>query len=143
MVLNNLQRFPDKQSWAKSVKRMLENLGYNHAWFSKDVCNIKVFMSILKQRLADIFFLNWNEQLLNSSRANTYKFISDIHFKTYLVYYCSKFRYALSRLRVSSRRFQSKPGDGTIYIKYNLKIGNGKYVLSWKNPFHLKMLFVC
>ena len=64
-------RFPDKPSLAKSVKRMLENLGLSHV------------------------------------RANTYKLISDFHFKTYLDFITvRKFRYALTRLRVSSHRLQ-------------------------------------
>ena len=30
MMLNDFQRFPDKPSWATSVKTMLENLGFSH-----------------------------------------------------------------------------------------------------------------
>ena len=34
-MLNDLQRFSDKPSWAKSVKTMLENLGFSHVWLSQ------------------------------------------------------------------------------------------------------------
>ena len=92
MMLNDLQRFPDKSSRAKSVKTMLENLGFSHVWFSQGVGNINAFMSILKQRITDKFVQNWSEQLENSKRANTYKLVSDFHFiqNLFRFYYCSK-----------------------------------------------------
>ena len=52
--------------------------------FAGGVGNINAFMSIFKQRITDNFVQNWSEQLENSTRANTYKLISDFHFKTYL-----------------------------------------------------------
>ena len=73
--------------------------------------NINAFMSIFKQRITDNFVQNWSEQLKNSTRANTYKLISDFHFKTYLDFITvRKFRYAFTRLRVSSHRLQIEAG---------------------------------
>ena len=106
-----LLRFPDRPSWAKSVKTMLENLGFSHVWLLQGVGNINAFMSIFKQRITDNFVQNWSEQLENSTRATTYKLISDFHFKTNLDFITvRKFRYALTRLRVSSHRLQIEAG---------------------------------
>ena len=111
IMLNDLQRFPDKPSMAKSVKTMLENLGFSHVWLSQGVGNINVFISIFKQRITDNFVQNWSEQLENSTRANTYKLMSYFHFKIYLDFITvRKFRYVLTRLRVSSHRLQIEAG---------------------------------
>ena len=40
MMLNDLQRFPTKSSWAKSVKSLLDNMGFGHVWIEQGVGNI-------------------------------------------------------------------------------------------------------
>ena len=90
---------------------MLENSESNCVWLSQGVGNVKAFMNILKQRLIDNFVQNLSEELENSSRANTYKYISDFRFKPYLeVITVRKFRYAMTRLRVSSHRLRIEAG---------------------------------
>lgn len=58
MMLNDLQRFPEKSSWAKSVKTTLEHLGFCYVWLSQGVGYINALVSILKYRLADNFVQN-------------------------------------------------------------------------------------
>ena len=43
MMLNDLQNFPAKSSWAKSVKSLLDNLGFGHVWIEQGVGNINMF----------------------------------------------------------------------------------------------------
>ena len=66
MMLNDVQRFPDKPSWAQSVKTMSENLGFGHVRLSQGVSNINAFMSIFKQRITDNFVQNCSKQLENN-----------------------------------------------------------------------------
>ena len=66
MMLNDVHRFPDKPSWAKLVKTMLENFGFSHVRLSHGVGNINAFMSIFKQRKTDNFVQNWSEKLENN-----------------------------------------------------------------------------
>ena len=43
MMLNNLLNFPAKSSWAKSVKSLLDNLGFGYVWIEQGVGNINMF----------------------------------------------------------------------------------------------------
>lgn len=111
MMIDDLQKSPEKPSWARSVKSLLESLGFNYVWLAQGVGDINRFLCVFKQRLTDNFIQNWNEGIVNSTRANTYKLISDFHFKKYLDFIkIKKFRYAFTRLRVSSHRLEIEAG---------------------------------
>ena len=43
MMLNDLQNFPAKLSLAKSVKSLLDNLGFGRVWIEQGVGNINMF----------------------------------------------------------------------------------------------------
>ena len=110
-LCENLEKYPNKKSWAKSVKTMLANLGFNHVWLYQGVGNKNQFLNIFKQRLKDNFIQNWNNNLSNSSRANTYNLFADFSFKSYLdIITVKKFRIVLSRLRLSSHRLEIETG---------------------------------
>ena len=72
MMLNDLQNYPAKSSWVKSVKSLLDNLGFGHLWIEQGVGNINMFLRIFKERLTDNFVQGWDDEVHNSSRANTY-----------------------------------------------------------------------
>ena len=111
MMLNDLQNFPAKSSWAKSVTSLLDNLGLWHVWIEQGVGNINMFVRIFKERLTDNFVQGWDYEVHNSSRANTYKLISNFSFKDYLDFVTvRKFRYAFTRLRVASHRLEIETG---------------------------------
>ena len=93
--------------WAKSVKSLLERLGFGHAWITQGVGDVNMFLSVFKQRLTDNFIQGWNEEVSYSSRANTYKLLAVFNFKLYLDFVTiKKFRYAFTRLRVASHRLE-------------------------------------
>ena len=54
-LYENLDRYPNKKSWVKSVKSILENLGFNDVWLHQGVGNVNHFLLIFKQRLRDNF----------------------------------------------------------------------------------------
>ena len=60
----------DRQiNWALFVKRLLSNLGFYEVWLQQNVGDVKVFLSVVKERLQDNFIQNWNAELNESSRA--------------------------------------------------------------------------
>ena len=107
MMLNDL-----KSSWAKSVKSLPDNLGFGHVWIEQGVGNINMFLRIFeKERFTDNFVQGWDDEVHNSSSANTYKLISNFSFKDYLDFVTvRKFRYAFTRLRVASHRLEIETG---------------------------------
>lgn len=137
IMMQDLQRLPDKTSWAKSVKMLLENLGFSHVWLSQGVGDMEIFMTLLKQRITDHFIQNWNEQLANSSRARTYSLISSFKFKPYLDFITiKKFRNALTRLRVSSHRLQIEVGRWHKPNKIPLENRKCQSCLCLEDEFH-------
>ena len=111
MMIEEFQNSPEQPSWL-SVKLVLESLGFGHVWIEQGVGDLNMFLRVFKQRLTDNNFLQaWNEEISNSSRANTYELIAKFNFKCYLdVVTVRKFRYAFTRLHVASHRLETKAG---------------------------------
>ena len=81
------------------------------AWLQQNVGNVHGFLSIVKQRLEDTFVQNWNFRLNDSSRALFYRNLNNFGFKSYLdIVTTEKFRYSLTRLRLSSHRLEVETG---------------------------------
>ena len=96
---------------AKSVKELLENLGFNYVWLYQGVGNKLLFMENLKIRLTDGFIQNWKAQLQTSTRARTYNLFANFKFQPYLdIIKSTKLRISLSRLRVSAHRLEIEKG---------------------------------
>lgn len=111
MMLNDIERLPNKNCWAKSVKETLENLGFFHVWLFQGVGNEQAFIDMFKQRSKDIYLQNWNEEIQNSTRASSYRLFSDFGYKTYLTEITlRKFRFAFTRLRLSAHRLAIETG---------------------------------
>ena len=51
---------PNSTSWAKSVKHLLQSIGFNNVWMNQGVGNVNLFIRMLKERLNDNFIQNWN-----------------------------------------------------------------------------------
>ena len=111
MMLDDLQRRPTTQNWASSVRFLLQSLGFNNVWHFQGVGDKNVFLSAVKQRLTDHFTQNWSERIQASSRADTYCLFHEFSYKNYLdLVNVEKFRFALSRIRMSSHRLQIEAG---------------------------------
>ena len=63
---------PNSTSLAKSVRQLLQSIGFNNVWMNQGVGNVNLFIRILKERLNDNVLQNWNSELIESSRARTY-----------------------------------------------------------------------
>ena len=55
MMIEDMNRRPNKQNWASSVQHLLESLGFNNVCMFQGVGDIQHFMSVFKQRLSDHF----------------------------------------------------------------------------------------
>ena len=111
MMLHDMVIYPNKISWAVQVKHLLQHLGFNDAWLQQSVGNINRFIQTFKQRLKDIYIQTWHTQIESSTRANSYKLFCDFNFKPYLnCVTVKKYRFSLSRLRVSSHRLAIESG---------------------------------
>ena len=111
MLIKDIETYPNKTNWAVTIKNILENMGFSHVWQNQGVENIKVFMSLFKQRVKDCYQQDWAGKINTSSRANTYKIFSDFSFKPYLDnIIVEKFRKSLTRLRLSSHRLKIETG---------------------------------
>ena len=70
-----------KQNWVTSIRSLLYHCGLGHVWVAQSVGNEKVFISMLKQRLFDIYGQNVNSRLSNMSRGQYYLNINpDLNF---------------------------------------------------------------
>ena len=46
---------PNSTSWAKSVRHLLQAIGFNNVWMNQGVGNVNLFIRILKEILNDNF----------------------------------------------------------------------------------------
>jgi len=102
LMLSDLTLHPNKTNWASLMRDTLSRLGFYHVWLEQGVANPKVFLSILKTRLRDIFIQDWKSRLEKSTRALVYNTLDNLNVKS--------FRVAVSRLRVSSYRLEVEKG---------------------------------
>ena len=68
-MLADIEENDRKINWALLVKRLFSNLGFYEVWLQQNVGDVKVFLSVVKERLQDNFIQNWNAELNESSRA--------------------------------------------------------------------------
>ena len=90
---------------------LLSSLGFQWVWVNQGVGNKSNCIAEFKQRLTDNFIQNWNSRLQESSRAILYALFSNFDFQLYLdSIKVSKFRTAISELRMSSHRLEIEVG---------------------------------
>ena len=111
MMLADLEDYPNKINLAYLVNDLLSRMGFYDVWLTQGVGNLRLFLSLFKQRLTDNFVQTWHERLYNSSRAKFYINIADFRPKAYFnSVKVLKFRNSLARLRVSSHRSKIEAG---------------------------------
>ena len=110
-MLADLEEYPNLINWAYLVKDLLSRMGFYDVWLNQGVGNLRLFLSLFKQRLTDNYVQTWHERLDNSSRANFYINIAGFRSKADLnSVKLLKIRNSLGRLRVSSHRLEIEAG---------------------------------
>ena len=75
-------------------------------WINPGLYDLKHFPYIFQQRLLDCFTQKWHSDLQENSALVLYKhFKVDFSYEPYLNFYPTKFRVALSKLRLSALLF--------------------------------------
>jgi len=115
IVYNSLKQKSDENgriiNWVSKVKGVLSKLGFYEVWLQQGAGNTNVFLSLVKQRISDIYIQEINDNLHTSSRALLYRNLFDNNLAKYLdIITVRKYRIALSRLRVSSHRLAIESG---------------------------------
>ena len=111
LMLNDLDRLPNKANWASLVQNLLMSLGFYDVWLVQGVGNYERFIAVWRQRFTDNFIQNWHSRLEDSARAVFYKSIASFQFQPYLENInVSKFCNAISKLRMSSHRLEIEAG---------------------------------
>ena len=111
LMQNDIEARPNTVNWASLLRDLLSSLGFHEVWIHQGVGNYNNFIAAVKQRLTDTFIQNWTARLEESTRANFYRTFAAFKLQPYLDNVnVSKFRYALSRLRLSSHRLEVESG---------------------------------
>ena len=97
-------------NWAFKVKTLLNELGLSYIW--ENQFNMLINVSLIKQRITDIYKQQWFSSITNSRRLqpySTYKY----NFTTEKYLDCikeNKYRIALTRFRTSSHKLAIETG---------------------------------
>ena len=107
MSVNN----PRANTWATSVRDILNNSGFGGVWVSQTVLNKNEFLSAFKQRVRDMYLQNWSEEVAGSSTGRLFRYLKeDFKFEPYLNLLNRAQRIALTRIRLSSHIFNIERG---------------------------------
>jgi len=72
ILYRNIDNNPTHMSWASNVNTRLQSNGLYEAWVNQGVGNINVFISLIKQRVFDMFVHNCNTDINGSTPARCY-----------------------------------------------------------------------
>ncbi|KAL4240483.1 hypothetical protein ACF0H5_001275 [Mactra antiquata] len=123
------EKYPNKVNWCTLLKQLLSTLGFYEVWLFQDIGHTDIFLNNVKVRLRDLFIQGWHGRIGESSRASFYKHFSSFKFQPYLdICQIPKFRYQLTRLRVSS---------------HSLYVESGRWVKPNPIPFNERICSAC
>ena len=110
-ILKNLDN-NGRNTWATSVKLLLDKFGFHYVWVSQGVENETVFLNIFEQRVKEHFKDSWLSNVRNSSKLAIYCTLKEEYtFEPYLEHVViRKHRVALSKLRCSNHSLHIEVG---------------------------------
>ena len=134
----------NKQSknWAYDVKLILENHGLSYIWDQQ--FDIDIPFELIKQRIYDMYKQSWFSEINRSPKLKSYSlFKHNFEFENYLdSVNVTKYRYALTRFRVSSHklaietgRFYNIPRDQRYCIYCSMNVIENEYHFLLCCPF--------
>ena len=105
------QTHPRQKTGATLLRDMLFTCGLGNFWYSQSVDNENAFLSVLKQRLTDIFIQEWWAEVNETSSHRLYKHIkTDFVYEDYLDICPNDTRIFLTKIRLSSHLFLIERG---------------------------------
>ena len=115
-----------KRNWVTNIREFLLSNGFGDVWMNQGVVNEKCFVRVLRQRLIDCWWQNWNVKVSSSDRYLAYnKFCAHslISLPTYLQidldrhvkWLMTKFRFGISDLLIHHYRYRNKD-NAVVYL---------------------------
>ena len=102
---------PEAVTWASLVRDTLNNCGLGNFWHSQNVGSEKIFLSLFKQRIYDIYLQNWISEVRSTSSGRLYKHVkTSFYHEPYLNMYDRNLRIAITKIRLSSHLFYIERG---------------------------------
>ena len=118
---------PNCINWCSLVRDLISTLGFYELWLY--VCNVKLFLLNVKQRIRDHFIQGCSGRLQDSSRANFHKNVANFSFQPYQeMLTIPKYRISVSKLRVSSH---------ILYVE------TGRWRRPHSVPYHERKCHIC
>ena len=110
-LLNLSEISPTDITWVTQVRDTLRTCGMGDIWESQAVVNIKMFMSLFKQRIQDIYRQEWRTEVMETSDNRLFKHMKvEFQFEKYLEYNSRGLNIAISRIRLGSHYFMIERG---------------------------------
>jgi len=81
VMLQELNMYPNRNSWAKYVQTVLENLGFDSVWLNQGVENETILIKKVKQCMRDNYLQDWTSEM-DILRANTYRLFCSFGLET-------------------------------------------------------------
>ena len=106
-----LEEQPNAVRWVGLVRNLLNITGLGDYWYFQCVGNTKIFLSLFKERITDIYYQQWNEEVANTSSYRLFKSIKSRHeWEPYLQLKNKGLRMAITKIRLSSHLFMIERG---------------------------------
>ena len=58
-LFEDFKHYPNKVSWVSLLHNLYSTLGLYEPWLARSVDDVKMFLSVVKQRINDQFIQNW------------------------------------------------------------------------------------
>ena len=102
---------PTKETWVTKLKGLLDRCGMGDYFKNQRVENERYFLTIMKQRMYDMYLQEWLGKVNETSDGRLYKHVKEkFEFEQYLNMPNKMFRIAITKVRMSSHIFLIERG---------------------------------
>jgi hypothetical protein len=106
-----------KNNWVSKVRLFLSQYGFGYVWMNQSVGDCKAFVNVLRERMIDCRWQNWEEHVRESERFSTYygfngfahetKLYLQLDLSRHVKNIVVKFRFGVSELFVHHYRYRN------------------------------------
>jgi hypothetical protein len=106
-----------KNNWVSRVRLFLSQYGFGYVWMNQSVGDCKAFVNVLRERMIDCRWQNWEEHVRESERFSTYygfngfthetKLYLQLDLSRHIKNIVVKFRFGVSELFVHHYRYRN------------------------------------
>ena len=128
-----------KRNWVSKVRECLFTSGFGYAGINQGVGDVNVFIRMLKQRLINCHWQNWNNHVNNSERFHMYNMFNgdscslptylQLDLDRHIKFIMTKFRFGISELYAHKFRYQLGNVNSLCPMCCNMKDNEIHFVL--------------